>query len=319
MAKCTTASAGESRGCTSEAASTSRTAFCVGAYAVSHHLGFWAALVPALGGLVIGSGTSGGVLAPLLIIGGALGAALGRALPLGDPALWTLLSMAAMMGGTMRSPFTAMIFAVELTGDTRLLPALLIACVAAEGVTVLLLKRSILTEKVARRGFHVSREYIVDPLELARVGDVMDRTPPTIRQDLTVSALANRIAAGDPQLTRHQALPILDSEDRLVGIVTRGDVMNVLRRNPAAEATVLDAGERTLVVTYPDETVREAVVKLLRHGIGRLPVVRRDDPRALVGYLGRANVMSARLRWYHSEHTKDRGWSTDSAPDRIGA
>ncbi len=85
--------------------------------------------------IALGSGTSGGVLAPLLIIGGALGAVLGHALPLGDPALWTVLSMAAMMGGTMRSPLTAMAFAVELTGDTRLLPALLIACVAAEGVS----------------------------------------------------------------------------------------------------------------------------------------------------------------------------------------
>ncbi len=141
----------------------------------------------------------------------------------------------------------------------------------------------------------------------------MDSTPPTIRQDVTVSALANRIASGDPQLTRHQAIPIVDAEDQLVGIITRGDVMKVLRQNPEAEATVLDAGERTLVVTYPDETVREAVVKLLRHGIGRLPVVRRDDPRVLVGYLGRASVMSARLTWYRSEHTKDRGWSTDSA------
>jgi chloride channel protein, CIC family len=269
--------------------------------------------------IALGSGTSGGVLAPLLIIGGALGAVLGHALPVGDPALWTVLSMAAMMAGTMRSPLTAMAFAVELTGDARLLPALLIACVAAEGVTVLLLKRSILTEKVARRGFHVSREYIVDPLELTRVGDVMDRTPPTIRQDVTVSALANRIAAGDPLLTRHQALPIVDAEDRLAGIITRGDVMKVLRENPGADATVLEAGERDLVITHPDETVREAVVKLLRHGIGRLPVVRRDDPRALVGYLGRANVMSARLRWYHSEHTKDRGWATEPAPDRVGA
>ncbi len=278
---------------------------------------------PALVGLLVGksvawvvalgSGTSGGVLAPLLIIGGALGAVVGRALPVGDPALWTVLSMAAMMGGIMRSPLTAMIFSVELTGDTWLLPALLIACVAAEGVTVLLLKRSILTEKVARRGFHVSREYIVDPLELARVSDVMDPTPPTIRQDVTVSTLANRIAAGDSQLTRHQAIPIVDAEDRLVGIITRGDVMKVLRQNPDAEATVLDAGERTLVVTYPDETVREAVVKLLRHGIGRLPVVRRDNPHALVGYLGRASVMSARRTWYRSEHTKERGWATDPA------
>src|SRR5512138_2764162 len=286
----------------------------LGAAAVGLLLGKAVAWVVALG-----SGTSGGVLAPLLVIGGALGALLGQASPVGDPALWALVGMAATMGGTMRSPFTAVVFAVELTGETRLLPALLAACVAAQAVTVLLLKRSILTEKVARRGVHLSREYIVDPLELARVGDVMDPTPPTIRQDVTVSTLANWIAVGDPQYTRHQAIAIVDAQDRLVGIVTRGDVMKVLRQNPEAEATVLDAGERRLVVTYPDETVREAVVKLLRHGIGRLPVGRRDDSRALVGYLGRASVMSARLAWYRAEHTQERGWSPGGAPDRVGA
>jgi CBS domain-containing protein len=147
----------------------------------------------------------------------------------------------------------------------------------------------------------------------------MDAQPPTIRQDVTVSELANRIAAGDPRVTRHQGIPIVDDGDRLVGIVTRGDVMKILRESPRADATVLDAGGRDLVVTYPDETVREAVVKLLRHGIGRLPVVRREDPQALVGYLGRANVMSARLSWYRSEHTKQRCWPAEAHPDRVGA
>ncbi len=128
--------------------------------------------------LALGSGTSGGVLAPLLMMGAGLGALVGAPFSPAVAAPFAVLGMAAMMGGTMRSPFTAMVFALELTHDVAILPALLATCIAAEAVTVLLLRRSILTEKVARRGFHLSREYMVDPLELARVRDVMDPDPP---------------------------------------------------------------------------------------------------------------------------------------------
>ena len=123
----------------------------------------------------LGSGTSGGVLAPLLIIGGALGGFVGQWLPVGDPGLWAMVAMAGMMGGTMRSPLTGMFFMLELTADFNALPALLCGSVAALAVTVLLMRRSILTEKLARRGQHIAREYSVDLFELMRVADVMDR------------------------------------------------------------------------------------------------------------------------------------------------
>lgn len=122
--------------------------------------------------VALSSGTSGGVLAPLLIFGGALGWLAGLALP-GAPGFWALLGMAAMLGGTMRAPLTGTLFAVELTGNLHALPALLVATVTAYAVTVLLLKRSILTEKIARRGQHITREYGVDPYELSRVREVM--------------------------------------------------------------------------------------------------------------------------------------------------
>ncbi len=109
--------------------------------------------------VALGSGTSGGVLAPLLIIGGAMGTALAGYMPEGGPGFWALLAMAATMGGTMRSPLTATFFAVELTGNTHVLLPLIAACGTAHAVTILLMKRSILTEKVARRGHHVVREY----------------------------------------------------------------------------------------------------------------------------------------------------------------
>src|SRR5262249_31475549 len=119
----------------------------------------------------LGSGTSGGVLAPLLIMGGGVGALEAAFLPGGDATLWPLVGMAAALAGTMRSPLTGVLFALELTNDINALPALLIASVVAHAFTVLVMKRSILTEKVARRGYHVSREYTVDPLEMLSVGD----------------------------------------------------------------------------------------------------------------------------------------------------
>ena len=257
--------------------------------------------------VALGSGTSGGVLAPLLIMGGALGAFESRFIPVGDAGLWAIVSMAAMMGGTMRSPLTAMVFTLELTHDLNLLPALLVGSIAAHALTVLLLRRSILTEKVARRGYHVTREYSVDPLTALRVEEVMDRDVPTVPASMKVSEFAERIARHDPRLTRRQGVPVLDDEQQLVGIITRGDVLRALERGLDGGATVLDAGSRRLVVAYPDEVLHEAVVKMLRHDIGRLPVVSREEPRRLVGYLGRAGVMAARVRQHEEEYVREQG------------
>jgi H+/Cl- antiporter ClcA/CBS domain-containing protein len=255
----------------------------------------------------LGSGTSGGVLAPLLMMGGALGAAEAAFLPIGDVGMWATVSMAAIMGGTMRSPLTSMIFALELTQDLNLLPSLMVACVAAHAVTVLVLRRSILTEKVVRRGYHITREYSVDPLASVRVGEVMDKGAPVIAATTKVSELAARIARHDPQVTRHQALPIVDEGGRLVGIITRGDIVRSMERAADAEATVLEAGTRTLVIVFPDESLQEAATRMLRNNIGRLLVVARNDGQKMLGYLGRSNLMEARLRQVDEEHVKERG------------
>src|SRR5262249_38799319 len=122
----------------------------------------------------LGSGTSGGVLAPLLMMGGALGGLEAHIFPSEGIGFWPLVSMGAILGGTMRSPFTGIIFAVELTHDMNMLLPLAVAVPVAHAFTVLTLRRSILTEKVARRGFHVSREYAVDVLEVLFVRDVLN-------------------------------------------------------------------------------------------------------------------------------------------------
>lgn len=255
----------------------------------------------------LGSGTSGGVLAPLLIMGGALGAIEGRFITLGDPGLWAMISMAAMMGGTMRSPLTAMIFTLELTHELNLLPGLLVACIAAHALTVLWLRRSILTEKVARRGFHVTREYSVDPLAVLRVGEVMDRNPPTVPAQMKVSELSDLIANGNPELSHRQGTLIADETGNLAGIITRGDLIRAIEKNPNG-CTVLEAGSRHLIVTFADEILHDAVTRMVHHDIGRLPVVRRDNPQKIVGYLGRASIMTARLRRHEEEHHREAGW-----------
>ncbi len=259
--------------------------------------------------IALGSGTSGGVLAPLLIMGGALGALAGSWIPTGDTGLWALIGMAAMMGGTMRSPLTAMVFAVELTRDFNLFPALLVGSVAAFGVTVLLMRRSILTEKLARRGHHITREYSIDLFELMRVREVMDRDAPVIPATMKLVELSDRIARGDAALNRRQGTLIVNEQNHLVGIITRGDIVRALRQNPLADLTVVEAGSTELTVAFPDEPLHAALAKMLNRNVGRLPVVESGNPTKVIGYLGREAILSARMKLHEDENIRQKGWA----------
>ncbi|HZV33749.1 MAG TPA: chloride channel protein [Verrucomicrobiae bacterium] len=257
--------------------------------------------------VALGSGTSGGVLAPLLIVGGALGAFLSKWIGVGDPSLWAMVGMAAIMGGTMRAPLTGMVFLLELTHDLNTLPAVMIGSVAALGVTVLILRRSILTEKIARRGLHISCEYSVDVFNLLRVSEVMDKNPPIIQENLPLTQFSELIAKGHPGLARRQGTLIVDNQGLLAGIITRGDVVRALQGKRASEMTVLQAGTQNPTVTYSDELLCDAITKMLNHDVGRLPVVERSNPKVIVGYLGRANIMAARVKHIQEESVRARG------------
>jgi H+/Cl- antiporter ClcA/CBS domain-containing protein len=286
-------------------------------YGTIHELMRGELLGPALVGLLfakglvwaiaLGSGTSGGVLAPLLIIGGALGALLGSWIPGGDPGLFAMVGMSAMMGGTMRSPLTATIFVLELTHDFSALPALLVGTVAALCVTVLLMKRSILTEKLARRGQHIAREYSVDLFELMRVGDVMNTDPPTVEASTTIEAYSALVTHGDGPASRRQAALITDERGHLAGILTRDDLLRALDRDPTGRMPVGEAGRANPPVTYPDEPLHDAIRTMLSRDVGRLPVVERSDRTRIVGYLGRAEILGARLRLHEEEEQRERG------------
>jgi CBS domain-containing protein len=260
--------------------------------------------------VALGSGTSGGVLAPLLIMGGALGVVEAHAVRPAESGLWAMMSMGAMMGGTMRSPLTAVAFMLELTGDLAILPALLIACAAAHAVTVLFMRRSILTEKVARRGYHVTREYSVSPLARVRVENVMERNVPMLAADTTMESIARRLAEGDSVLGRRYAWPLVDGQGVLTGLVTRGDLTQALSRPETANMTVQQVGSSRLIVAYPDELLEEAVARMARAGIGRVLVVDRDQPGRLLGYLGRTGIADAWRELVQEEELREAGWVT---------
>src|SRR5690606_23857290 len=214
--------------------------------------------------VALGSGTSGGVLAPLLIFGGALGALATPLLPPAAPGFWALLGMAAMMGGTMRAPLTATLFAVELTGNFSVLLPVLTACAFAYGLTVLLLKRSILTEKIARRGHHITREYHVDPFDLVRVSAVMTTAIQTLPASMRV---ADAVAHFTTAERRHTAYPVVDEQGVVVGEMTRADSLAwTLEDEDNARPLADMLASRELFVGYPDELASQVADRMALTG-----------------------------------------------------
>ncbi|HVN86707.1 MAG TPA: chloride channel protein [Candidatus Binatia bacterium] len=272
--------------------------------------------------IALGSGTSGGVLAPLLIMGSALGALEGTVLPGGGKALWPLVSMAAVLGGTMRSPFTSVIFALELTSNVNALLPCLVASIAAHGFTVLVMKRSILTEKVARRGYHVSREYSVDPLELLEVKDVMTTEVVTLPLALPVKRLVEQYF-GHHNSHKHQGYPVLDQRGQLVGIVTRSNLLEPSVTEAMEVLVVADILEREPLTVSSEESCRSAAETMAQARVGRLPVVAPDDPRRLVGILTRSDLLKPRARAAADEYRRERfidvKWRATRRPADVSA
>lgn len=262
----------------------------------------------------LGSGTSGGLLAPMFMasaaMGGVLALLLNSAIPglALEPGAFALAAMAAVFGAASRSTFAFIIFAFEITQDYHAILPLMLVCVIADGVALFFMRDTIMTEKLARRGLHVPQEYEADILRQVRVGSMMDPAPMTLNGTMTVQQLADRIAQGEAGYVRHQAFPIVDENGRLSGIITRGDLLKALESTPEEALLVWQAGTPTLVVTYPDETLHDALHKLLVHDIGRLPVVNRDTPQQLVGYLSRGAILRARQSKLDEEQIREPGW-----------
>jgi H+/Cl- antiporter ClcA/CBS domain-containing protein len=249
----------------------------------------------------LGSGTSGGVLAPLLMMGGALGGLEASFLPAAGAGFWPLVSMGAILGGTMRSPFTGIVFAIELTHDVNMILPLLVAAVIAHTFTVLVLKRSILTEKVARRGFHLSREYSVDPLEVIFVREVM-RTR-LIAFEGTGTIAEARSMVKDGHSTRGQHLyPVIEADRRLSGVITRKDLASHL-----GELTRMsDLARPNPIMAFADEPLSTVVYRMAETGYTRMPVVDSNEKRMIVGMISLDDLLHARARNLSEERTRER-------------
>jgi CIC family chloride channel protein len=261
-------------------------------------------------GVSLGSGTSGGVLAPLLMMGGALGALEALLLPHQGPGFWPLIAMGAMLGGTMRSPLTGVIFSFELTSDYQSILPLLLACVTAHAFTVLTLKRSILTEKISRRGHHVSREYVVDPLEALAVEDVMRTNVTVLPAEATLAEMDHALnhKAGRGQ----RMYPVIDNGHNLAGVVTRSDLQRFMlsakdMKGVTPERVRLsDMVAHEPVVAYPDEPLRFVVNRMAATGLTGFPVLKRGAGRELIGIVGLRDLLKARELSLEEEHSRER-------------
>lgn len=252
----------------------------------------------------LGSGTSGGVLAPLLMMGGALGGVESWMLPNEGLGFWPLVSMGAILGGTMRSPLTGVVFALELTHDVNMLLPLIVAVTVAHAFTVLTLRRSILTEKVARRGYHLSREYSIDPLEILFVREVMRTNVAALPATARAEALAGSLRTEAPK-GRQRLYPIVGERGELVGVATRTDLQRVLETGSPDGAAPLASIARTKpVVAHPDESLRVVVYRMAETGLTRFPVVERDG--TLVGMIALTDLLKARALNLEAERRRER-------------
>ena len=262
--------------------------------------------------LSLGSGTSGGVLAPVFMIGAALGSLLAYVFPPVAPGFWALMSLAAVVGGVMRSPLTGIVFAMELTHQWDAVMPLVVSSTVAFLLSVLVLRRSVLTEKVARKGTHLTREYSVDPLEVFLVAEIMPQSFLCFRNSATVdSALAEVAATWSGAAKRppehvQRLYPVLEN-DRLVGVVTRHQLHEAsMRRTRGADTRLEELMLRPSVVGHPDMTLRELANLMAQNGISSVPIVDRTAPQRVLSVVATDQILEARLRDVDEEHRPER-------------
>jgi chloride channel protein, CIC family len=242
-----------------------------------------------------------------LMMGGALGGLEAMVLPNEGVGFWPLISMGAILGGTMRSPFTGVIFTLELTHDVNVLLPLFVTTVLAHGFTVLTLRRSILTEKVSRRGYHLSREYAIDPLEILFVREVMRTNIAALPATISLADLG-RLIHGDHDQHRQRLYPVVGSTGYLSGVVTRTKLQQLLQEQQVDSngRQLAELVETNPVVAYPDEPLRVVVYRMAETGLTRFPVVERTEPRKLLGMILLSDLLKARMRNLEAEQRRER-------------
>ncbi len=258
--------------------------------------------------IALGSGTSGGTLAPLFIIGGSLGAGLAMLLS-GlfpewgiNPAVAGLVGMAAMFAGASRALLTAVVFAVEVTHQPNALLPLMAGCGTAYLCSSLLMNTTIMTEKISRRGVTVPDEYAADPLSQIRVDSVFSTGVVTLNAQQPLTEVQQWLQDG-AATTHHQGFPVVDSQGGLRGVVTRRDIWQL---DTSASMTVADIVRRAPVVMTPDKTLRDAADHMVRNAVGRVVITASDEPEKVLGILTRSDVIRANSGVISSRETRSR-------------
>jgi CIC family chloride channel protein len=258
--------------------------------------------------IALGSGTSGGTLAPLFTLGGGVGCALGvaaaRVLPWAgiDPRIAALVGMAALFAGASRALLASVVFAFETTLQPLGLLPLLGGCSASLLVSCLTMRHSIMTEKIARRGVRVPAEYAADFLDTVLVREVMAREVRTLAAGETLEAVRRWIGTDGPH-TSHQGFPVLDDGGVLVGVLTRRDLLDP---RTGGETVIRAMIRRRPSYVYEDLSLRDAADHMVRHDVGRLPVVSRET-RRVVGIVTRSDLLRAHRRRL-VEHEGEGKW-----------
>ncbi|MEO8200515.1 MAG: chloride channel protein [Gemmatimonadota bacterium] len=258
--------------------------------------------------IALGSGTSGGTLAPLFTIGGGIGALLGRAgaglFPGAgiDFRIAALVGMAAIFAGASRALLTSVVFAFEVTRQPLGLLPLLAGCSAAYLVSLIQMKHTIMTEKLARRGTPVQQEFSVDHLDQILVQDIATEDVITLSAAESVESVRNQIVTQKAGFT-HQGYPVVTLSGQLLGVVTVRDIM----ASPESPLTLLkDLVRRAPIVAFTSETAREAADKMVAAKVGRLPVVNPAEPGTIVGIITRSDLLEAHERRLHAENQQGR-------------
>jgi H+/Cl- antiporter ClcA/predicted transcriptional regulator len=275
-----------------------------------HEIGFLLGILivkTVIWAVSLGSGTSGGVLAPLLMIGGALGGVLAYAFPDKGAGFWQLVCMGAILGGTMRSPFTATVFVVELTHDINMMLPVFLATTVSHGFTVLAMKRSILTEKLARRGFHLTREYSIDPLEIFFVREVMCTNVTALPARLTITELKGMVEK-DHHNRQQRLYPILADDGALAGVLTTSSLDSIVQTKDGncGEQTLSQHASGQPVVAYMDEPLRTVIYRMAECGLTRFPVLDNKSSKKFVGIVSLADLLKAMQRTIGEERHRER-------------
>ena len=252
-------------------------------------------LKPLATSLTLGSGNSGGVFAPGLFTGAVLGGAFGKLLEILLPGAsinsgaFAIAGMAAVFAGAARAPFTAILIVFEMTDDYRMIVPLMATVVTSLVIAERLMKDSIYTLKLSRRGIRIQRGRDVDVMESVLVEEVMVKEPIIVSDDLPITILAEKFIE-----TGRHGFPVLDKHGQLFGVVSLEDYRNAVEsRKETGDLTVGEIATRDIITVHTDETVGAALRRMAPRDISRLPVVSRENSRQLLGMVRRNDIVRA--------------------------